>query len=214
VREKPNNPSGHRLAKLENYFESILEVTKRDGWVIRFGTGEMKPLSISRNVIDLNTDCHEFRILHLYLLARCRFLITTNSGPATVAWALGTPVLQTNTIAVGRNLLSASPGSLFLPKKYFTDKGCPYSFSQLLESREAYSETDLREKYKQGVIVEENSAGEILMATRDIFRFLEHDKYELSSNKLLNEIRREYGAVGYGLIAPSFLSTNEDWFLK
>jgi len=213
VREKPNllDP---RVARVETFYQSISEIVKRGGWVIRFGADNMKPLPFTENVIDLNTNEAKIRILHLYILAKSEFLLTTNSGPSVVAWALGIPVLQTNTLSIGRNILSSSNGSLYLPKKYLSGPGQSCSFSQILGSHEAYSETNLHEKHSQGLQLLDNTEIEILQATKDMFHFLEHGKHDTQLTERLNEIRKEHNSVGYGQIAPSFLAENANWFLS
>jgi putative glycosyltransferase (TIGR04372 family) len=213
IREKPNSLDP-RVAKLETFYDSIDEIVGRGGWIIRFGADKMQPLPFNEQVIDLNTNSEEFRKLHLFILARSKFLLTTNSGPSVVAWALGTPVLQTNTLSIGRNILSSSKGSLFLPKKYIDRSGRPCSFSQVLQSSEAYAETDLREKHLRGFQLLDNSAGEILDATKDMLHFVEHRNHDSRFINEVDEIRKEHNAVGYGLIAPSFLNKHENWFLK
>ncbi len=213
IREKPNSIDP-RVAKLETFYDSITEIVSRGGWVIRFGADQMQPLPLNENVIDLNTNSEEFRKLHLFILARSEFLLTTNSGPSVVAWALGTPVLQTNTLSIGRNILSSSRGSLFLPKKYIDRSGRPCSFSQILQSSEAYAETDLREKNLRGFQLLDNSSAEILDATKDMFHFLNERFHDNQFSKIVAEIREDHKAVGHGTIAPSFLAEHENWFLK
>ena len=142
------------------------------------------------------------------------FLLTTNSGPAVVAWSLGTPVLQTNTLAIARNILTASPGSIYLPKKYVSNGSRLNSFSEILGSLEGFAESTLKEKFNQGYQIIENSAYEIQQATLDMFRFLETGQHDQTLVPQVNDIRREHRAIGYGQIAPSFLSENANWFLR
>lgn len=213
IREKPNSLDP-RVAKLNTFYRSISEIVGRGGWVIRFGADKMQPLPMTENVIDLNISSAEFRKLHLYIVAKSRFLLTTNSGPSVVAWALGTPVLQTNTLSIGRNLLSSSKGSIFLPKKYIGKFGQLCSFSQILGSTEAYAETDLREKYHRGFQLLDNSENEIFQATKDMFNFLNHGESDTQLGRIVDDIRRDNNAVGFGAISPSFLAENEKWFLR
>lgn len=213
IREK-SNPLDPRVANVETFYKSIFEIVERGGWVIRFGADSMKPLPFMEKVIDLNTNNEKNRKLHLYILAKSKFLLTTNSGPSVVAWALGTPVLQTNTLSIGRNILSSSRGSIFLPKKFLSATGNYCSFAQILESPEAYSETNLMEKHLRGFKLSDNSEIEIWSATKDMFNFLDTGKHVDKLSHKVNDIRRAHNAVGYGLIAPSFLGENESWFLN
>lgn len=213
VREKPN-PLDARVAKIGNFYPALNEVVKRGGWIIRFGTDKMQPLSNEKNTIDLSQAKLEHRKLHLYIIAKATFLLTTNSGPSVVAWALGTPVLQTNTLAIARNILTASPGSIYLPKKYVSRGGRLSSFSEILGSLEGFAESNLKEKFDQGYEIIENSANEIQEATLDMFKFLETGRHDQALSLKVNDMRKEHGAIGYGQISPSFLSKNENWFLR
>jgi putative glycosyltransferase (TIGR04372 family) len=214
VREKPANPLDPRTAKLETFYQSISEIEKRGGWIIRFGTGVMTPLPSKRNILDLNIENEDLKRLHLYVIAKSLFLLSTNSGPNTVAWALGTPVLQTNTLSIARNILSSSDGSLFLPKKYRFGRGQPCSFSQIIGSNSGYWEKNLREISALGFELIDNSEEEILEATKDMFHFVEKGNHNALLKSRVNEIRKSCNAVGYGQISPSFLHRNENWFLS
>jgi putative glycosyltransferase (TIGR04372 family) len=211
IREKPNMLDP-RNASVENYHAAVNYIVPKGGWVIRFGTDKMRPLPITKNVLDLNLDTPENRFLHLYILAKSRFFLTTNSGPAMLANALNTPVLQTNTLSIGRNILTASAGSLYLPKVWKFE-GRKLSYSEIVTSPEGYSETDLRQKSKCGYSLFENSENDILSATMDMFETSEAGSVESSEMRKLNSRRKEVEAVGFGQIAPTFLRKNESWFL-
>jgi putative glycosyltransferase (TIGR04372 family) len=212
IREKTNLLDS-RLARLENFLPALEYVVSQGGWIVRFGADEMKPLRLFKNVLDLNLDTKENRYLHLYLLAKSKFLLTTNGGPSTLASAFGTPVLQTNTVAIGRNILTASKGSMCLPKlwKY---NGQLLSYAQIVNSPEGYSETDLRQKAKNGYLLQENSQDEILDATKEMFRYFENEKRDSVLTRKLYSIRQDLNVVGFGEIPISFLEKHESWFLK
>ena len=203
-----------RLVSIENFYTAIQEVTRTGGWVIRFGTGAMKNLPNMPNVIDLCSDTPETRNLHMFILGQCKFLLTSNSGPSVLAWSLGTPVLQTNTTSIGRNILTASEGSLYLPKKYRSISRRSFSFREILNSPEAYAETNLKEKFDNGYILEENNSEEILLATKEMLSTTKNREQFQNLEIKVNKIRDEAGAVGYGKIAPSFLVQNESWFFN
>lgn len=201
-----------RYASLNSFLPSLKEIVRNGGWVIRFGTGKMEPIVGVKNVLDLNLDNPENRFLHFYILANSRFILSTNSGPAALAWAFGTPVLQTNTTSIARNIITASRGTIWLPKIYFY-KGSRCSFARLVDSLEGYSETNLKEKEKLGFKLLENTEDEILEATKDMLRGAESIN-KSNSNVKLKKIREHFNVIGYGKIAPSFLDKHERWFLS
>jgi putative glycosyltransferase (TIGR04372 family) len=212
IREEPNllDP---RVARLENFLPALEHVVSRGGWIVRFGAGEMKPLKPFKNVLDLNLNTEENRYLHSYILAKSKFLLTTNSGPSVLAWAFGTPVLQTNTLSIGRNILTASKGSMYLPKLW-KHNGQSMSYAQVVTSLEGYNETDLRQKANDGYLLQENSQDEILDATKEMFRFFENEKRDATLTSKLYSIRQDLNVVGFGEIPISFLEKHESWFLK
>ena len=212
VREN-KTPFDPRYASLESFIPSLREIVANGGWVVRFGTGIMQPLGLHRNIIDLNIDTPANRFLHPYIIANSKFLLTTNSGPSVMAWALGTPVLQTNTTSIGRNILTASKGSIYLPK-IWTYKGEKYSYARVVDSLEGYNETNLKEKDAAGFKLKENSDDEILEATKDILRSSTTCAQYSNNKERLRSIREDKNVVGYGEIAPSFLDKHQNWFFS
>jgi putative glycosyltransferase (TIGR04372 family) len=149
--------------------------------------------------------------LHLYVISHSKFLLTTNSGPSVIAWSLGTPVLQTNTTSIARNILRSSKESLFLPKHYRGENGRELTFGEIAQGRLGYAESTVSELARLGIQVLENSSIEIYEATKDILRLL--DRSESSNNLMeqLNQIREETSAIGFGNVAPSFLQSKPSW---
>jgi putative glycosyltransferase (TIGR04372 family) len=209
VREKPNVRDA-RNASIGNYLSAISEITARGGWVVRFGTGLMSPLPKLANVIDLSPESEAYTFLHYYLLGHARFVLVTTSGPMELAKSLGTPVLGTNTTSIARNMQSAPPGTMYIPKKWVR-KNRNVSFAELLGGREGYSENDLKEKADAGYQLIENTPEEIRAAVVDMF--LDTDP-QLELAGVAQSLREKYGAIAKGKIAPSYLNVNEDWFLK
>ncbi len=201
-----------RYASLNSFLPSLMKIVRNGGWVIRFGAGKMEPIVGVKNVLDLNLDTPESRFLHFYILANSRFILSTTSGPTSLAWAFGTPVLQTNTTSIARNILTASRGTIWLPKVYFY-KGSRCSYARLVDSSEGYSETNLKEKEKLGFKLLENTEDEILEATKDMLK-CSKSANQSHSNIKLKKIRENFNVIGYGTIAPSFLDKHESWFLS
>jgi putative glycosyltransferase (TIGR04372 family) len=212
IREN-ENVDDPRNVTVSKFHSTVEEIVKSGGWVIRFGAGKMSPLPQMSNVIDLNSNEFRLRKLHLYILKNARFIVCTNSGPAALAWALGTPVLQTDTIAIGRNILSSSRGSIFLPK-IWVKAGRKCSMNELLSSSEGYSETNLHEKNLQGFTLHENSETDLRNATIDMIRQAGLVSTKSNLDLMLDDVRKANGAIGYGKIAPSFLDEHQKWLLS
>lgn len=211
LREKID-PLDAKQADLNSFLLSLKEISKRGGWIIRFGTGKMEDIAGVRNLINLNADNLNNRYLHPYILAKSKFLLSTDSGPCALAKSLGTPVLQTNTTSIARNMTTASKGSLYLPKIWIKD-GENCSYARIVNSLEGYSETNLKQKEQAGFVLRENTESEILEATKEMLG-CSANKADGENIKKLEDIRRNFNVVGNGAIASSFLSKNGSWYLS
>lgn len=149
--------------------------------------------------------------LQIYCLSKAFFHIGTQSGPTMLGHCLGTPVLQTNTTAIGRNVLHGSQHSMYLPKRFFSTGG-ELSLSQILSSPIAYAESMGVKLHK--LQVQENTDEEIALAVRDMLRVLENEDYKfvIDANVQLREAQKIMRTAGKGQMAPSFLENNERWY--
>lgn len=147
----------------------------------------------------------------LELLRGASFLMTSNSGPVTVAAALRVPILQVNTIAVSRNLICSPAPMLSLPKHHWRN-GRKLAAPQIFGSALGYME---RGNGTNGITLTPNSADEILQGVRDLVKLLgdwgEGAREVEQAMAPLEGIRRESGAVSRGSVAPSFLEQNPSW---
>ena len=200
-----------RSVNLNNFNDSVDEIIRLGGWVVQFGSNISQRLQPRKGLILLENESQDQLDLHLYLLSHCRFLLTTNSGPSVIAWSLGTPVLQTNTTSIARNIMRASKNSLFLPKHYIGANGRELTFRDVARGRLGYSEGTTEELKKSGIQILENTSMEILEATRDILGYLDRKDFTAEFMEGLNLVRLETSAVGFGDIAPSFIRGNFRW---
>ena len=215
IREN-NDQNDERNVNPLNYLKAIDEILHQGGQVIRFGKGKVSPLPKRKGLIDLSGRGKNFVDLHAFIINECAFFINTNSGPSTLAWFLGKPVLQTNVIGVGNKILTATKNTIYLPKIYL-HKGSKMSLNQLLSSTEGYNEfVGLKDRAIRGFEVVENSELDILNATKDILNAIFNPTFMSDSklDSLVNKIRISNGAYTKGYFAPSFLEANHDWFLK
>lgn len=111
---RASNINAARNAEISTYFPAIAEITRRGGWVIRIGDPSMTVLPAIPNVLDY---CHsQIRAdwMDIFILASCRFLIGTNSGPAFVPSIYGVPQVLTNWWPIGER--PWQPRDIFIPK--------------------------------------------------------------------------------------------------
>jgi putative glycosyltransferase (TIGR04372 family) len=204
-----------RNQSLQNYLPAINEIIKRGGWVIRIGGPEMPPIPKMSRVIDLVQEIEAARDLHLYILAKSKFFVATNSGPSWVPSLFGVPTIQTNAIAPGRTILRFCPNSFSIPKTILKGKS-KLGFSSTLMSQFGFGEKTLSEYAYDDLFVEENSSQDILRAVQEMFDRLSGrtlTAYDDLRNKV-DAIRSEIAWTSKGEISNQFLLANEEWYLK
>jgi putative glycosyltransferase (TIGR04372 family) len=144
------------------------------------------------------------------LLLQARMLLTSNSGPITVASVLRVPTLQVNAIAVARNAISSQAPLITLPKQVFVG-GRSLSAEELFSSRYAYME---RPNGYQDVTLKPNEASAITQAVADLIRIVEGDVTVSSVhdvNAPLRHLRKHHRSVSLGNFAPSLLTQDASW---
>ena len=79
----------------EHSLPAIRELVGRGYRVVRLGDSSMRPVS-EPGVVDLATSPLRQPLMDPYFIARSDFMIGCDSGPAIVAWLLGTPLIYLN----------------------------------------------------------------------------------------------------------------------
>lgn len=203
--------SDTRSVNASNFNNAVDEIISRGGWVIQFGANSTQSLLPRHGLINLNQVHKSHTDLHFYVISRSKFLLTTNSGPSVIAWSLGTPVLQTNTTSIARNMLRATKGSLFLPKHYRDSNNRELTYGEIAQGRLGYSESTIKELNTLGFQILENTPIEIYEATKDLLSFLDGKDISNDLMETFNTVRDQTAAVGFGNVAPSFLQLNSRW---
>jgi putative glycosyltransferase (TIGR04372 family) len=202
-----------RQADILNYKLAVQHLIARGIWVIQIGTDNQNILIEDKNFLAIQGDDSAAFFLTPYLLYKCKFFINTCSGPTYLAPLFGTPVLQTNVIAVGKNTTTLSKNSMHLPKNWVY-KDRKVSFSELLKSPEGYSDPGMNYLKKRGYTLIENSSEEILAATLDMENLLDNNFRVLDYDSVIQEIREANNAPAKGLICTSYIENNKNWFLN
>lgn len=198
-----------RGANLEDFKKTIDYLLDQQFTIVQIGDGSSQVIPRHRDIIDL-TKFNDFGI-QLYSLSKAKFHVGTQSGPSTLAHFLGTPVMQSNTTAIGRNLFTASEFSIYLPKKV-QYKNRELSLFEILSQPVAYAETLGLRKYRY--FLRDNSSDEILDAVKDMINLQENkmSKKQLQAfNRPVGVIQEKLKSVGKGNLAPSFIEKNYDW---
>lgn len=210
LREQPSDPHDHRLASVETYFESIRYLLREGYQVVRVGSPWMRDFPAIDGVLDLVSLKRGDQSSHLWVLNNADFLITTTSGPAFLAAALGTRFLMTNATAIGRNTITGPRGTRYLPKHIINSRNQELSLSAILSSPVGYWEGEKTEATASLRIVP-NSPTEILEATLEMISHSSGSSENSEFDLIVDDIRAHEKAVSQGRFSSTFLSDNPRW---
>jgi putative glycosyltransferase (TIGR04372 family) len=158
-----------RDVDVEAYDDAVREIIRWGGRVIRIGGLDYSPkLSVSDDFfIDLSRNIDLDPVTNLYVLARCRFLLGSGSGPANVSGhVFGRPIAVTNVGPMGGRI--AWRNQVVLPKMFVNRRtGNVMSIEKRLSDEFSQIESKAALAFR-GYEEHRNSASEILELTSDM----------------------------------------------
>ena len=206
------NYSARRNQPISSYFAAVREIIASGGWVVRVGDNSMDEFPKFKQFIDLAKSDQDHSYLHPYVLAKARFFVGTSSGPASVPPLFGVPTLITNTTSIGRNMLSSSANSIYIPKRTYNGKGKMLSYSEVMASPDGFGELEIKALQDHDLYLECNSEEEILLGVKELMARIEGSYVEdKKSLKTLEEIRTAFPHASRGTVAQSFIEKNKNW---
>lgn len=161
--------AGHRQRafRVADYMPAIRAVTARGDWLVRLGDPSMSPLPPMERVIDYARSPARTPALDVYLVARCRFFIGTNSGPMFMPHLFGRPALITN-YAFLFGAPPLGPGSRFLPR-LLTRAGRTLRFATMMADDYMKSTYNERAFELRGFSSLDNTPQQILEAVMEMY---------------------------------------------
>jgi putative glycosyltransferase (TIGR04372 family) len=195
------------------YLPAIAEITGRGGWVIRIGDADSLPLPPLANFFDYCRSQLRADWMDIFLLASCRFMLGTNSGPSFVAPLYGKPVVLTNWFPPGMRPWHSS--DIFVPKLLRrTADGAYLPLSQMLQEPLSHCHSPRYLSEQQGVTVQDNDPELIRGAMTEMLSALEGNP---SSDTDMSDLRaradriyRVHGNLGMATLASDFLHRHRD----
>lgn len=201
-----------RNADIEDFRGAMTHVAQKDGYAIRVGAVVDEPMGSEGNqrIIDyasnFRTDFGD-----IYLLAKCRFLLASNSGIIYVPLVFNKPVAVAN-MAPPSGVMYRSY-DLFIPRLIRRRES-----SELLDFQELKKlgffdrdrEMDTEEIYaEKGLEPVDNSPEEIKELCDDMIAYCDNVAPSQEARELQLEFQRRYQDYigvdnGLGMIAPSF----------
>ena len=198
-------------ADISTYFPMMREIVNRGGWVIRMGSPLMSPLPEMPNVIDYAHAVERVDWMDVFLWAKAKFSIATNSGGSEVPMCFGTPVIRTNYSSFGH--CSFFEKSFMVPKLYkLKSEKASMSLQQALRTPIPWCESTVHENIEFEII--DNTPQDLVEAAVEMFQRFEKNNWDMTDQQSnAQNIRLSEGAVGGLPISQSFLD-NHQFFVK
>jgi putative glycosyltransferase (TIGR04372 family) len=206
----------YRNASIASFAEAMATITAAGGWCVRMGDPSTTPMAPAPQVVDYAHHAERSPWLDVFLVARSRFFLGTNSGLLGVAVAFGVPAGLTNQTPM---CVVLTVGDVAIPKLMWDDeKGRLVTFAEVL-ALELTGERapDYQELYTQaGLRPLENDprdvadvAREMLQRTAGEFEVTPRDEaLQQAFKDLLAPGHYSYGAASR--IGRDFLRRNRD----
>ncbi len=211
VRE--GDPLYGRNADVASYLPAIQAILDCGGAVVRIGSPGMRRIPKLEGLFDYANCGGQEDWLDVYLMAACRFMVGTTSGPINVAYCFGRPILWTNAPDLGKAVYF--PSTVMLPKLVVDRNGDPLNLQQLLDSPAGWSDsylgwiTDDTKGTHLGLEWRDNSTSEIRAAVIDMLHFTKSETGWSGPNHLSDDpVQMALASLGANVatpIAPSFL---------
>jgi len=181
-----------RNVEISNYIPAVRRLIDLGYSVVRIGDKDMASIRADvPEVIELPSLAHYDHALDPYFLARCKFMISCQSGPCSLARAMGKPNLVVN--AVYHHTMLPEADEIFAFKQYRDASGSALSLEELL-TRNCHL-FDRSSHYEDaGVTLEDTSADEILAATDEMLAGLDNpDRMDTPAQTAFRNLMLRFG---------------------
>ncbi|MDO8568367.1 MAG: TIGR04372 family glycosyltransferase [Dehalococcoidales bacterium] len=206
VREEGDESRQARDTDIATYRMAIESIVARGGWVVRMGDPAVTPLPLMPQVIDYARSNARSDWMDVFLWARCRFFIGTQSGPAWVPPTFGVPCVVTNSTFLSRRWFGQD---LFITKLLWSEGEQRYlSFAEAVTSSAGVPES-LDYFTSGGLRIVDNTPEEINDVAMEMLDRLEGNlKYTEEDEQLQGWFDRMWTSHAYkatGRIGRDFL---------
>jgi putative glycosyltransferase (TIGR04372 family) len=192
---------------IDAYLPALRWLVSQGVDVVRIGNNGMKPLPSEPGFVDYAHAPWRRPEYDIHFLSTCWFFMGSSSGPSAVPPMFGRPCLLTGWPTV-KILQHSSRDKLLLKHYRWTQSGHPLKLSERI--REPLGVGQSAEMLERsGVSVENNTAEEIMEATREMAEELLHDPSQevALGQDAWREYARGLGAIGLSRLARVQLET-------
>ena len=190
-----------RNATLANYDLAIQFLIKRGLKVVRIGAPSAVAMDemitkFNGGLIDYAKSEIRCEMIDIYLMAKCEFLLGTDSGPAFVSPLFHRNVAMTNAMPPSRALWFLDGDLSIFKKLTHADTGVPLKFSETT-SQELYHFKNIKTLEARGFKVSENSPGEILDIVKEMLRTPPEHHFSQIAKNTISSGCRNFNALGH-----------------
>jgi putative glycosyltransferase (TIGR04372 family) len=172
------------------------------------GSPLMTPLPPMPRVVDYAHAVERVDWMDVYLWARARFFVGTQSGGSEPPKVFDTPTIRTNHSSFGH--AEWSPRSFFVPKRYRLGTAvAPATLAEALASPVPWCESRVHEGLEVEVI--DNDPDDLVAAVDEMFALLEDPDAPLApQQERAQAVRAAAGAAGRMPVSRSFLARHPE----
>ena len=133
----------YRDSSIRNYLQGVKEMTKRGYYAIRLGTKVNEKVEC-RNPKVIDYACNGMRtdFLDIYLSAKCRFIICSDTGISFPAEVFNRPLVYVNWTLLLRISVYAAYGLIIFKKFFLKNENRYMSFSEIMNLEFGGKDTD------------------------------------------------------------------------
>ncbi len=157
----------HRNMSITQFQGAIEFIVSKGGWCIRMGDSTMEQAPIIPGLIDYALSDQKQDWMDLYLSAKCKFFLGSNSGAIHMANVFGVPAARVGLAPL--SVMSVGVNDICIPMLYRSNKSRRLlTFNEIFKSK--VSSINLNEDFeKYGISLEKNTQEDILDLTIEMF---------------------------------------------
>jgi putative glycosyltransferase (TIGR04372 family) len=200
----------YRDSDIEQYTLAIEAITERGGWVIRMGGAEMRPIRPNPKVVDYALSDFKSDRFDVFLSARCRFFIATNSGMGIVPSTFGVPAVVVDFLPLANEIYIKN--GCFIPKLCWSSVDSRYlTFDECMEAPLGYSHTG---ETFAGLTIRHNTPDEIKDVVIEMMDRLDGifapGAEDVALQAKFDMLRKKHGVVSTAPIGREFLKRHAE----
>jgi putative glycosyltransferase (TIGR04372 family) len=183
-----------RNADVRNYIPALRMLVKRGYRVVRIGDRKMTSIVDEvAGLVELPRITGYDSLLDPYFLERCEFMISCQSGPCSLARALGKPTVVVN--GVYNHTTLPEVNEVFAFKRYLDEGGAELGLAEALK-RGAHLFDRTEHFEKAGIRLEDTTSDEIEAAVMEMIAGLDHhERADTAAQAKARQVMEHYAGL-------------------